>query len=231
MKTGSGEAHGLRSAIALLIGGAALVFGLYFLQFHGALSENRDDWAAFGSYASGAFSFLTLCGVAFTIKLQADQLRLIQSQSHLEELQRMAASTSTSIDALLNLEQPTVEMPDAIGRPPTVASILGVYTVYERVTDKDERAFLQGFFEADARDALDTPSYVLTEELDQLGECLSCFEDSGGNPQIAAIYRRRYRDVVAVLRDHFKLEAEGPAARFFIRKSDPIPAAPPKTVS
>lgn len=69
----------------LALVGALAVPGLYFLQFHGSLSTNTEDWNRFGGFVGGTlgpfFSVLTIAAVLAGVLLQREQLDLAATQA------------------------------------------------------------------------------------------------------------------------------------------------------
>lgn len=107
----------IKRLIYFASGISILVINAYMFKFvpgsFFALSSDGKDWADFGSYIGGVlgpvFAFLAFIGILYAldlqqdqIKLQQDQMKLMKSHLSLEELQRLMASASKNIDALLN---------------------------------------------------------------------------------------------------------------------------------
>ena len=70
--------------VGLLLG-AAMIFGLYAIQFGPAsgwrLSHDTEAWARFGECAGGAFGALAFLGVLWTIGLQQVQVDQLSRQA------------------------------------------------------------------------------------------------------------------------------------------------------
>lgn len=92
------------------------VLGLYFWKFAPGhwfeLSSSQEVWAHFGDFYTGLLSpflgFLAFIGILFTVVLQSKQLDLAhklaadtKAQADVEEIQRLVANLSATIDAAL----------------------------------------------------------------------------------------------------------------------------------
>lgn len=82
-----------------------LVLGIYFLRFHGPLSNSQTIWGAFGDFIGGVlnplFSFLALIALLITISIQSKELRLTRDE--LEKSSLALSQQSESLD-LQNFE-------------------------------------------------------------------------------------------------------------------------------
>jgi hypothetical protein len=75
----------------------ALAYGLYWRQFHGALSDKQETWGQFGDFVGGVVNpvvgLLTLIGLAGTVMLQVGQLALSRQALHEAQQEVRAAAT------------------------------------------------------------------------------------------------------------------------------------------
>lgn len=200
--------------------GLAIVLGLYAITFARVswltLSPNPEDWARFGEFVGGSlgafYGFLALVGVLLTIKIQ-------QSQSRLDELQRLMAMVCQRIDSLLDSPLSQVELDvrhriEASGQSITTfsaLSALGVAAIDQRVHNRDE--LLRRGITNIAHNA-----NLIVIELQQLVLLLEAYTNSGGENAIQDFYQSRYSIPVAwlqgigllnslIVEKHFKAQA------------------------
>ncbi|MBS7596893.1 hypothetical protein [Pseudomonas sp. RC2C2] len=101
----------LRIYIGLCIGTCLFfgLMGLYFWQFHGALSTDQGRWGEFGDFLGGTLNpFLGLVSVillALTLREQRRILAESKQQTILEELQRLIANASERLDEHLRTQE------------------------------------------------------------------------------------------------------------------------------
>lgn len=88
-------------SISILVGATFLAFGLFFYEFNGKLSNNHQDWGAFGSYLSGTLGVLAAC-LAVIWLMMSVHLQKVELQQLKDELTSSAAEQKkqTYISAL-----------------------------------------------------------------------------------------------------------------------------------
>jgi hypothetical protein len=189
----------LRIGIGAAAFGPLLALGLYALHMRGhGISENPEDWARFGEYVGGAlgafYGFLAFLGVLITIKIQ-------QSQSELEELQRLMCIVSERADHILSTEpkllQPEFrERLEPVGAANSYAIMvaMGVELVKGR-SGNDPVRFKQVIEEG--RKTVGGAAFLLEIELTQLVELLNKFMAAGGTDVVRNFYYLRYGSTVA----------------------------------
>ena len=204
-----------RAAKWLLFGGTlcvVLVVGAYVIVLapSSGYSLSRSDgvWANFGTYVGGmlgpVFAFLAFVGVLATVWLQVQQLQHLKSQAHLEELQRVIATVSKSIDDLLvqpagpatgqsfsqNSERTVFVMLSAAG----TAALTAMRNNLDATLLASNNTVINV-----AKDSLLLQSNSLLIELQQLVWCLEEYEQNSGSQTVAKFYKNRYAAVVCWL--------------------------------
>lgn len=96
----------LNLALKFAIASAVIVFGLYFLNFHGSFSNDSKHWADFGGYVGGVlgpiFAFLAFAGLLETIKqslIQRELEGLVHSIRQYEQQLNHCSSLIVSCDS------------------------------------------------------------------------------------------------------------------------------------
>jgi hypothetical protein len=187
--------------VFFVVGAYALHFGP---QSGWHLSPDQEDWARFGEYVGGIFGMLAFVGVLVTVNLQRAQLDEQRKQFGLQEIQRMAADSSKTVDMILAREPSGVT--DTLRQKMRVKgasmsvfnmlSAIGVNAMKPPSTDymvKAKRNELQGavlpIISADVGLAL--------IELQHLVQCLEAYVRGGGSSTVIELYKSRYTIVVA----------------------------------
>lgn len=203
----------MRKLLSILLPIAAIapiaVVLLYVYAFgRDTLSHLPSDWAEFGEYVGGTlgavYGFLAFIGVLVTIRIQ-------QSQSNLDELQRLLASEAERIDAMLDSDP---RQPDPIFRElrgdagNTVRSLLelGAAVAISRDSKRvpDERRREELIQNSTRQIKLETR--ILNGEFEQFAELLVQYLSAGGNRVVVAHYETKYAlpvgflDVTGLLR-------------------------------
>jgi uncharacterized membrane protein len=219
----------LKKAAAVLLVLAAfavvLAVGAYVVNFGPAsgfnLSRSDGAWSNFGSYLGGvlspAFAFLAFIAVLVTVWLQAKQLEHAKQQSHLEELQRVVAVVSKTIDDLLAQPAgPSSNRPVATLAELTVYDVLSaagtraLNTTTDWITRANNSALIQF-----SKDTLLLQAGTLLIELEQLVWCLQEYEKEGGSSTVADFYKRRYDAIVCWLDLLERLNSSGRVHDYF----------------
>ena len=201
-----------RTATLMLVVGViavVLTVGAYVVIIGSAagftLSTSDGNWSNFGSYVGGvlgpSFAFLAFVAVLVTVWLQAQQLELTKQQSHLEELQRVIATVSKTLDDLLvQPAGPIGNQPVAANAERTVFIVLSaagtaaLNTTSDYIVSARNSTVIQS-----AKDALLLQVGSLSIELQQLVWCLQEYEKEGGSSTVSEFYKRRYSAVVCWL--------------------------------
>jgi hypothetical protein len=190
------------AAIVACITGTAAVIGVYastFLPFGTSLSRSTSDWGTFGEYVGDTvgtlFAFAAFVGVLITIRIQDKQLLHQQQQSHRDELQRLLASTSSTLDEWLASAPPNIpaELRESMEGERFAASTYVFLRIVGRIRlGHPEPVNSPSVLITHASEAVRSIAYLLIQELDQLATCLREYEDAGGSSAIASIYKTRY---------------------------------------
>jgi uncharacterized membrane protein len=102
----------LNKLIIIALAAIVLTFGLYFFNFHGAMSDTPGDWGTFGDFVGGVlnpiFGFLSFTAVLITIILQNKEMNLTRQELELtrKEMER-SASTQERAESALRLQADT----------------------------------------------------------------------------------------------------------------------------
>lgn len=187
---------------SLLVG--LLAAGLYY-YFVGSkaipgISADPSSWAQFGDYFGGVagtiFSFFAFIGLLATLGFQA-------YQSQIDEVQRLLASLSSKIDALL--EKTVVVSSASVGYKPHVSMPLQTLlkgSGHSAITSPFVDDFLREVARRQSVSAARDAKYELSElnvEFDQLAWCLQEFRNLGGSKIVMTFYIRRYSTPVCYL--------------------------------
>jgi hypothetical protein len=203
----------LWAAITLLTFSPLVV---YFMTF-GPLSEfklSKSDqaWANFGSYLSGTvgplISILAFIGLFITIKqqqasltAQAVQLKELEKQRVIDNIQANINEQSRNIDALLYSKIP-VTIGDAVDSRMSLFSIIVLvseleYKAPETMTE-DERKHL--LLKGEYREQAIADMYRLGLEFNLLCNLWDEFISAGGNPFFIKLQKKKYVHTLTNLR-------------------------------
>jgi hypothetical protein len=109
---------GIAVAVLVALVVSALAYGLYWRQFHGALSDKQEAWGQFGDFVGGVINpvvgLLTVFGLAGTVLLQVGQLALSRQALHEAQQEVRAAATERAETAKLMARQ--LELAEAAAR-------------------------------------------------------------------------------------------------------------------
>lgn len=197
---------GLKKLIWLGAAAAWAALGLYFYKFAIAtgrwfeLSSDKQDWGTFGDYLGGVlnpfFSYLAFLGVLFTVILQARQLDTMRQQAGHEEMQRVQASVSQRIDAMLDQPfAPKVQVVSDSPVPPTTVrdaiEQLGMFVIRPRPRDdatrsEQDKQIGTRIFE------LAPMAFPISRELNSLGWLMERYKQAGGHVSVMDHYSFRY---------------------------------------
>lgn len=202
------------------------VQGLYLYKFGftgSSLSARVSDWGEYGDYLGGTlgtyFGFLAFIGVLFTVLLQAQQLDHSRKQSKLDEIQRFAAQVANKADAFL--QQPPKIPPEKLrwnlqGRalPQSVQDLLFAAVNLRLghrgvIPEEAAPAVLE-----DVMACLRRETSIIVIELQHLAGALDVYAAHGGSPEIATLYKDRYKMEVGGLQLLGLLSSEKVASYF-----------------
>jgi len=181
------------------------VQGVYLYEFgfeSSTLSPEVSDWGQYGDYLGGTlgtyFGFLAFIGVLFTILLQSQQLDHSRKQSKLDEIQRFVADVANKADAFL--QQPPKNPPQKLqaslqGRalPQSVHDLLfaavNLHLGHRGVIPEEVApAVLE-----DVMACLRRETAIIVIELQHLAGALDVYAAHDGSPEIATLYKDRYK--------------------------------------
>jgi len=184
---------------------AVLALGAYFLTFGPRtgfhLSKYDIAWANFGNYAAGVlgplFGFLAFVGVLLTVWLQAKQLDAARQQAGLEEIQRVLATVSAQIDALLS-QPPNQHIdhhrlrnaPNTVFTIITAAGSAAISPATDYIVQASNETLVR-----EAQQAVAAQMSAIGLELDQLAWCLQEYEKQAGSATVVSFYKRRFNTV------------------------------------
>ena len=128
-------ARALQALIWLSAGAFWIVQGIYFYKFAPGnwfqLSDDADDWAAYGSFIGGllgpVFSLFAFIGLLATVALQFRQARFSENDAKISALQELLKGIGETIDRELSERPSLVSAKKYEGNPPgrtTVKSAL-----------------------------------------------------------------------------------------------------------
>ena len=88
--------------ISLLVILSFFVLIPYFVNFHGGLSENSQDWSNFGSYVGGllgpVFSLFSIILVIISIQISLKSLKRNENQQKIERLYTLVFKVNEELD-------------------------------------------------------------------------------------------------------------------------------------
>lgn len=202
------------------------VQGLYLYKFGlagSSLSSNASDWGEYGDYLGGTlgtyFGFLAFIGVLFTVVLQSQQLDHSRKQSKLDEIQRFVAHAASKADAFL--QQPPKNPPEKLkwmlqGRelPQSIHDLLFAAVNLHfghrgAIPEEAAPAVLE-----DLMTCLRRETAIIVIELQHLAGALDVYAAHDGSPEIAALYKDRYKTEVGGLQLLGLLSSERVASYF-----------------
>jgi len=205
------------------------------------LDTNPTSWGLFGDYVGGTlgafYGLLAFVGVLITVAVQREQLDLLKEQAHLDELQRLLGTIASGIDAQLSSDpsMPTETMRHQARLRANRFSIFNILAAVgtQAINSGELGKSLAPFVYKDAIASLEADLPTIGVELDQLVWCLHEYKRSGGSPQVAAFYKRRYAPVVcwmhalgqlhsAAVEQHFDPKEIAVALRQDVPQSSPL---------
>ncbi len=204
------------AAIAPIV---VVLFYVYALGY-GALSHRASDWAEFGEYVGGTlgaiYGFLAFIGVLVTLTKQ-------QSQSELDEMQRLLASESQRIDSILDSEP---RQPDGLFRERQLHSgnVFSVYSLLSyasaaaivRSEDKGKQAKQLELKETSLRQ-IKAERLLLNIELPRFVELSQRYSRTGGSAAVVSHYEGKYALPVAFMDLTGQLDSD--SVRKYFRRS------------
>jgi hypothetical protein len=99
-------------SVIALIALSAFCLGVFLYQFNGQLSENQQDWGAFGSYMSGTIGVFAAClAVAWLIRsvsLQQVELQHLKAELKSSSNEQIKQTHISALTALLTSNQQAV---------------------------------------------------------------------------------------------------------------------------
>jgi hypothetical protein len=165
------------------------------------VSKSSEEWARFGDFFGGIlgpiYAFLAFASFLVTVHLQNTQIKIIEHRSTLEELQRLLASVSKTIDDRL-------------------AEIIEFKTLHEvpRFEPANLRLLLRGTGQAALSTPISDPEKRLIDtvlndanvefseiavEIHQLVKILNVYSVNKGDTAVSEFYHERYADIVCYL--------------------------------
>lgn len=195
-------------ALTVILGVVALVMvGAYALQFGPQsawqASHDPEDWARFGEYIGGIFGTLAFVGVLITVNLQREQLDEQRKQFGLQEIQRMAAESSKTVDMILAREPSGVT--DTLRQKMRVkGASMSVYNMLSAIGEIVRKPSSDYMVRARHDELLRVvPPIIAADvglaliEFQHLVQCLGAYATQGGSSTIIGLYKSRYTITVA----------------------------------
>lgn len=188
----------------------AVVLIAYVIQFGDrGFSNATTDWAAFGEYvggtAGGLFGLLAFVAVLMTLRMQQHQLNELKRQASIEEIQRLLASVSRSVDTLLAARPDCANeaMRERLTRGDSTLTVFGIIagagTAALQPPENADVALLQEYVDRDFRSALELQTAPIVVELHQLAWAMLQHQGAGGSEVVREFYELRYGAVVCWL--------------------------------
>jgi len=196
-----------------------LVAGFYVYHFllinNFSLSNNPEQWGQFGDYFGGTlnpiFAFLAFIGVLLTVYLQSEQLKIVQAQALIEEIQRLIAGVSKEIDTLFQ-QSPKV-FPDEFGEKShsfTIFSMLSA--IATAALNENPNA---NVIKNKSLHCIDLELRAIVIELHQLTWALEKYTFAGGSMVVTDFYRKRYEVSICWLNTLGFIDRSGRIFEFF----------------
>jgi hypothetical protein len=188
----------------ILIAGSMpiVVLGVYAFAFRGrGISSDPENWARFGEYIGGSlgafYGFLAFIGVLVTIVIQ-------QSQSKVDELQRLMASVAQRIDEIFDSEPKIIEADvrqrmDRSGSMLTVFTALSALGIAALVPSAMSNPGNRDMLLQRGRIQIGNDAPNLCIELQHLVGLLKQYTDAGGSDAVTGFYVGKYAVPVAWL--------------------------------
>lgn len=179
------------------------VYPAHFVMF-----TDQSGWGGFVDYVGVAlgpvFSLGALAGVLYSIYLQREQIQHLEKQPSLEELQRILAGISKTIDDILNKPMTVQNEFGLIGDgQSTVLWLLDfACAVAKRLkinTDAGRQDIESQKYIVTVKEFLEMESEIIVRELRQIVWCLGEHQRAGGSEVVQQYYRHRLHTVVMCL--------------------------------
>ncbi len=188
---------------------SCVVIGAYIYKFaipsEFSLSSDSQAWSNFGGYLGGVlgpfFALLAFLGVLVTVHLQRIQVAHAKSQPHIDELQRLISSISTTIDKSLNSE-PKITPATFKGKEHSFTIFLLISaagTAAIQNSDNKNTKENHASIIDEIKSSIGNEVSCIAIEIHQLIWCLEQYVNAGGSAVVADYYKRRYAPVVSWL--------------------------------